>query len=60
MSSTARPSRRAVADVVPDRGLGADVHAAGRVGGDEHLRVAAHLAADDQLLLVAAGQGEAR
>ena len=39
-------------------GLRADVDAAGRVGGDEHPRLAAHLAADHQLLLVAAGQRE--
>ena len=50
------PSRAGVAHVVPDRGLGADVDAAGRVRGDQQPRVAAHLAADDQLLLVAAGQ----
>ena len=37
-------------------GLRADVDAAGRVGRDQQHRVAAHLAADDQLLLVAAGQ----
>ena len=35
-------------------GLGADVDAAGRVRGDQQDRVAAHLAADDELLLVAA------
>ncbi|GDY63289.1 hypothetical protein SAV14893_026820 [Streptomyces avermitilis] len=46
-----------LADLVPDRGLRADVHTAGGVGGDQEARVVAHLAADDQLLLVAAGQG---
>src|SRR5690606_27893755 len=46
-----------LADVVPDRGLRADVHTAGGVGGDQEARLVAHLAADDQLLLVAAGQG---
>ena len=43
-------------ELVPDRRLGADVDAAGRVCGDEHLGLATHLAADDELLLVAAGQ----
>ena len=56
ISSTARPVAARVADVVPDRRLGADVDAAGRVRGDQQHRVAAHLAADDELLLVAAGQ----
>src|SRR5690606_13077482 len=46
-----------LADVVPDGGLRADVHTAGGVGGDQEARPGAHLAADDQLLLVAAGQG---
>src|SRR5690606_6166404 len=46
-----------LADVVPDRGLRADVHTAGGVRGDQEARLVAHLAADDQLLLVAAGQG---
>ena len=50
--------RPGVAQDVPDHGLRADVDAAGRVGGDEHQRVAHHLAADDQLLLVAARQRE--
>ena len=54
ISSTARPERRACSDVVPDLGLGADVDAAGRVGGDQQHRVAAHLAPHDELLLVAA------
>src|SRR5262249_1655975 len=45
-----------LADAVPDLRLGADVHTTGGVGGDQELRVVAHLAADDQLLLVAAGQ----
>ena len=53
----AEPLAAGPLDVVPDRGLGADVDAAGRVRGDQQDRVAAHLAADDQLLLVAAGQG---
>ena len=53
INSTARPARRA-ADVAPDRRLSADVDAARRVGRDQQHRVAAHLAADDQLLLVAA------
>src|SRR5262249_44825815 len=48
------------ADVVPDRGLGADVDAAGGVGRDQHLGRVAHLAADDELLLVTAGQGARR
>ena len=47
-----------IAQLLPDRRLGADVDAAGGMGGDEHAGVAAHLAADDQLLLVAAGEGE--
>ena len=34
ISSTARPPRAGVADVLPDRRLGADVHAARRVGRD--------------------------
>ena len=41
-------------DVVPHLGLGADVDAASRVGGDEQYGVGGHFAADDQLLLVAA------
>src|SRR5690606_41418421 len=45
-----------LAQVVPDRGLRADVHAPGGVGGQQHRRVAAHLPADDELLLVAAAQ----
>ena len=56
ISSTASPSRRASRMWSQMRGLRADVDAAGRVGGDEQDRVAAHLAADDELLLVAAGQ----
>ncbi|CAM5740625.1 hypothetical protein SHIRM173S_01137 [Streptomyces hirsutus] len=44
-------------DVVPDRGLRADVHTAGGVGGDQEAGPAADLTADDQLLLVASGQG---
>ena len=47
-----------LAEVVPDGGLGADVDASGGLGGDEHRRVGHHLAADDELLLVAAGQRE--
>src|SRR2546423_1798558 len=35
---------------------GADVDATGRLGGEQHLERAAHLAGDDDLLLVAAGQ----
>src|SRR4029077_4269115 len=35
----------------------ADVEAAGRLGRDEHLRVACHLACDDDLLLVPAREG---
>lgn len=44
------------ADLVPDLRLCADVHTPGGVGGDQQLGVVAHLAADDQLLLVAAGE----
>jgi hypothetical protein len=32
-------------------------HASRRVRGEQHLGVVRHLAADDELLLVAAGQG---
>ena len=39
-------------------GLGADVDAACRVGGDQHGRLGEHLPSDDQLLLVAARQRE--
>lgn len=46
-----------LADLVPDLRLGADVHAPGGVRGDQQLGPVAHLAADDQLLLVASGQG---
>ncbi len=42
--------------MAPDRCLGADIDATGRVGGDQQDRIAAHLAADDQLLLIASGQ----
>lgn len=45
-----------LADLVPDLRLRADVHAPGGVRGDQQLRGVAHLAADDQLLLVAAGE----
>ena len=44
------------AQVLPDRRLRTDVDAAGRVRGDQQHRVLAHLPADDQLLLIAAGQ----
>ena len=42
---------------LPDGGLGADVDAAGGLRGDQHGGVGDHLAADDELLLVAARQG---
>src|SRR3546814_13249767 len=45
-----------IAELVPDGGLRTHVDAAGGVGGDEHLRLGFHLPADDQLLLVAAGE----
>lgn len=51
-----QPLAAGLADLVPDLRLRADVDAARRVGGDEQLGVVAHLAADDQLLLVAAGE----
>ena len=60
MSSTPMPVAPGLADVVPDRRLRADVDAAGRVRGDQHLRLVAHLPADDELLLVAAGQRAGR
>ena len=53
-----QPGGRAPRGVVPDGGLGADVDAARRVGGDEHLGVGDHLPPDDELLLVAARQRE--
>ncbi len=39
---------------------GADVHAPGRLRGDHHLRLLADLAADDELLQVAAGEAARR
>ncbi len=51
------PGRAGGPQVVPDGRLGADVDAPGRVGGDEQLRLTAHLPAHDELLLVAARQG---
>ena len=56
ISSTASPAALACAQVFPDRRLRTDVDAAGRVRRDQQHRVLAHLAADDELLLVAAGQ----
>src|SRR5699024_3890343 len=38
----------------------ANIEAAGRLDGEEHIRVALELAGDDQLLLVAAGEGPRR
>ena len=55
-SSTASPLAAGGADRVPDRRLRADVDAAGGVARDQQRQLAAHLAADDELLLVAAGQ----
>ena len=49
-----------VAQVLPDGRLGADVDAPRGVGGDQHRGLAAHLPADDELLLVATGQRERR
>ena len=40
ISRTASPSRAGLLEQVPDRGLRADVHAAGRVGRDQQPRVA--------------------
>ena len=45
-----------VLDVIPDRGLRADVDTARRVRGDEDARCVRHLAPEDELLLVAARQ----
>ena len=33
-----------------------DVHAAGRLGGDDHVQVAGELAGEDSLLLVTTGE----
>ena len=43
-------------ELVPHCGLGADIDTTGRMRRDQHRRVGAHLAPDDQLLLVAARQ----
>ena len=59
-SSTAETRRPGVAEHVPDRRLGADVDAAGRVGGDAAPSGRRHLPPDDQLLLVAARERERR
>ena len=56
MSSVARPFGAGVADPVPDGRLRADVHAPRGVRGDQHAGAGLQLAADDELLLVAAGQ----
>jgi uncharacterized protein (TIGR00730 family) len=48
--------RRKLADQVVDLGLGADVDAAGRFVHDQHLGMHGQPFADDDLLLVAAGQ----
>ena len=56
ISNVAKPGGAGVAELIPHGCLGPDVDAAGRVGGDQHLRVRGHLAPDDQLLLVATRQ----
>src|SRR5690606_9408014 len=49
--------RPSLTDVLPDLGLGTDVDAPRRMGGDEHEGAGGELTADDELLLVASRQG---
>ena len=56
MSSTARPCDRASRIRSQIAAWAPTSTPAGRVGGEQHVRVGAHLAADDELLLVATGQ----
>ena len=46
-----------VAEVLPDRRLCTDIDAAGRVRSDQDAGIAVEFAADQQLLLIATGQG---
>ena len=55
-TSTATPASRRSMQRLADLRSGADVHAPGRLRGDQHLRRLPDLAADDELLQVAAGQ----
>ena len=50
------PASRACAEPRVDELDRADVDAARRLRGEQHLKVAPHLAGDDDLLLVAAGE----
>ena len=55
-SSTARPGVPLRDDLLVDELDRADVEAACRLAGDQHLRLGAELAGDDDLLLVAAAE----
>ncbi len=52
--SIALPFRALLEELAVDELYGADVHAAGRLGGDDDVGVARELAREDGLLLVAA------
>ena len=60
MTSTATPRVAQIDQRLADLRGGADIDAPRRLRGDQHLRLLADLAADDELLQVAAGKAARR